>query len=292
MKILVTIIEWSIFFVLAGLVILIASSLLPTKDILSAYVVASGSMEPTIQTGAVVFTTKVNPKDIRTGEIVTFSEPTNPKNIIVHRVIAVNTKNNLAFKTKGDHNETADNWTVTPSEIKGKALFSIPYLGYVVSWLKTPSGFATGIGIPALILILLQAKKIKEGINDEVEKRTKEALLRKEVTERAKVSMIILSVLSFSIFLPAQKTFAAFTASATVTGISLQVDISQTPTPTPTLTPSPTPTQNNNGCDINISNTGGGSVNTVDCTSNSSTTINQSNQTTIINQTVIQTNTK
>jgi signal peptidase len=286
MKRVLTLFEWLIFAALIVLVLLVSSSLLPTKDILSSYVVASGSMEPILKTGAIIFTTKVDPKTIKKGEIVTFAEPTNPKNVIVHRVIAVQNNGGISFRTKGDHNNAVDNWTVTPSEIKGKTLFSIPYLGYAVEWFKTPLGFGIGIGVPALILIFLQAKKIKEGINEEVEKRTKEAISKRELSDSAKVGLVVLLLLGCGFALPTAKSYAYFSANATVSGITLVVGSSS-----PTITPTITPTPSQNDCNITIANNGAGSTNTATCSSSTTTEIQQENNTTVTNITNVSTNT-
>jgi len=50
--------------------------------------------------------------------------------------------------------------TVSKSEIIGKVLFSVPYLGYAVDFAKKPLGFALIILVPAAIIIGDEIKKI------------------------------------------------------------------------------------------------------------------------------------
>jgi signal peptidase len=118
MKILVKTIEWVVFAVLLLVLFVSASSLLPTKNIVSSYIVTSSSMEPTILTGSLVLTSYKNPKGLKKGDIVTFIQPGNPKNTIVHRIVAINNKESLSFQTKGDHNNTLDTWAVSPNGVK------------------------------------------------------------------------------------------------------------------------------------------------------------------------------
>lgn len=76
------------------------------------YVVYSGSMEPEIQTGAVVFT-KVEKLSPEKGDIITFR---NRDTVITHRVVK---KQNGTWITKGDANKTADPVPVEESQIIG-----------------------------------------------------------------------------------------------------------------------------------------------------------------------------
>jgi hypothetical protein len=49
---------------------------------------------------------------------------------------------------------------VAPRNILGKVLFSIPYFGYIVDFARKPVGFALIIGIPALLIIGDELRKI------------------------------------------------------------------------------------------------------------------------------------
>ena len=126
-------------------------------------------MEPTIHKGSISIVKKVNPSNLEPGSIVAFESPMNLKDTIVHRL--VDTTDNK-FITKGDNNKTNDSWSLTASKIKGKVLFSLPYLGHISLYVKSVKGFVLLIGVPSMVLIVLQIRKIKEGIEEEIEKRS------------------------------------------------------------------------------------------------------------------------
>lgn len=98
-------------------------------------VVLSGSMEPTIKTGSIIFT---NPnydyEDVKIGDVVVFqNQETDMK--VVHRVIEKN-PDGEGYITKGDNNENADGVTVTEQTLVGSEMLTIPFLGYAVNVLN------------------------------------------------------------------------------------------------------------------------------------------------------------
>jgi len=52
---------------------------------------------------------------------------------IIHRVTYIN-ENENTYQIKGDNNDIADPWDVTESQVIGKALFRIPYIGWLKIW--------------------------------------------------------------------------------------------------------------------------------------------------------------
>lgn len=173
---LLKILEWIIFIALILLLIAILSPVLPIKNYLSSYVIVSGSMEPTIKTGSLSFISPIKDSNLYKDDIIAFKSPDNPNDVIVHRVFSIQEDQ---IKTKGDNNDSVDSWVVTNFQVIGKHVFSIPYLGKLTLFIRTPLGFALIIGIPGLVLLVMQIKKIREGIEEEIQKRTKEALNQK-----------------------------------------------------------------------------------------------------------------
>lgn len=76
----------------------------------------------------------VKPKNIKTGDVLVFmsSEKADP---IIHRVIAIqgDEATGYVFQTKGDHNADSGSidTDIQEQEILGKAVFRIPFLGWV-----------------------------------------------------------------------------------------------------------------------------------------------------------------
>ena len=213
------VLEWVIFILLIVLLFLIASPLLPTKIYISTHVVSTGSMEPEIKTGSVVFSTLKN-QEIDIDDIIVFQSPDNPEVNVIHRVVE---KEEDGYITKGDNNDNQDDWTVFEDNIKGEVIFTIPYVGYVIDFLKTPLGFGLIIGIPAILLIIGQIRKIKEGINEEVEKRTEEEIEKREKDKTPPISIILLLISFTILFSHIPKAYALFSDSVTIEGITLAI---------------------------------------------------------------------
>lgn len=102
------------------------------------YVVLSGSMEPSIMTGALAV---VNTRDVNVqkGDVIAFTIDREDADLsydtdattVTHRVVAVNSDG--SYTTKGDNNETEDAKHIQPSQVIGKYCFNIPELGYLIS---------------------------------------------------------------------------------------------------------------------------------------------------------------
>ncbi len=136
-------------------------------------VVLSGSMEPNIQTGAVVY---IQPSaSYGVGDIVTYN--TTQGMTVTHRIVAERLgSEGMEYTTKGDANKTVDSQVVNQSQITGKALFSVPYLGYAINFLKTPKGFLLSIILPTLIFIGFELWAIKREIEKNIERKVLERL--------------------------------------------------------------------------------------------------------------------
>lgn len=100
------------------------------------YVVLSGSMEPTIETGSVCFINKHADFDsMKEKDIIAYQMKDGT--LITHRVVEVT---DSGLRTKGDNNKDIDGSTITKSEFVGKNLFWIPKVGYVVKAFHTTKG--------------------------------------------------------------------------------------------------------------------------------------------------------
>lgn len=210
------VLEWLIFLILIIILFLVASPLLPTKEYISTHVVSTGSMEPEIKTGSIVLSS-LEIDEINKGDIIVFTSPTNEEITIVHRVMQIEKEE---YITKGDNNDNEDDWIVFKSNIKGKVFFTIPNLGYAIQWMKTPIGFITIIIVPALLFILTMIKKIKEGINEEVERKTKEEISK----QNNPPILAILILISTTVLLSnTSKVYALFSSTVQITGITLTV---------------------------------------------------------------------
>ncbi len=118
--------------------------------------VLSGSMEPEMHAGDVIVSTKVDPENIAVGDIITFrlNSDDDPNRFVTHRVIEITERDGyLQFKTKGDANEDPDSGAIAESQVVGKVVFIIPYIGHIGNFARSILGYIVFIVIPALLLI-------------------------------------------------------------------------------------------------------------------------------------------
>lgn len=116
-------------------------------------VVASGSMVPTLNVGDLLIVQGVNSRDLHVGDIIVFKPPYPYWKGVpwVHRIIDKRVRTNeVEYRTKGDANIAPDPFWVKSSNVIGKVLYRIPYLGYASLFLK---GWT--IPIIAIIFILI-----------------------------------------------------------------------------------------------------------------------------------------
>ena len=129
------------------------------------YVVMSGSMEPAIHTGSLVFV-DTKDKDISIGDIIAFRKGDIS---VTHRVSGINEDG--TYITKGDANESIDSAPIAREQIIGTIYFVLPAFGYIVTYLRTPYGIAALVGLIAIYLVLTvyqnKHKKNKEKSHEE-----------------------------------------------------------------------------------------------------------------------------
>ena len=152
-------------------------------------IVLSGSMSPKINMGDVVITSSASPEEIQVGDVITFKQPSaaDPNRCVTHRVINITTEgNSLRFQTKGDANEDPDMELVDSSALIGKVVLSIPYVGYIPHYVKTPIGFIIFIALPGTLLIVSEVRNIiKSQRNDDGAKK-KELAIRRQTHSNPK----------------------------------------------------------------------------------------------------------
>ena len=110
-------------------------------------VVLSGSMEPTYKTGSVIYYKKVDLKDLKEKDVITFESKNGT--FVSHRIVSLN---NELIETKGDANEVPDLNKVRYENVKGKvAKYSIPYIGY---YIRVVNENLTLVVIPTVLILV------------------------------------------------------------------------------------------------------------------------------------------
>lgn len=130
------------------------------SPLFGAYIIISESMVPHINVYDAVVTVRVDAKNIVVDDIITFisKEIETAGTPITHRVIGIvyedDTKQKIVgFRTKGDHNNTADFALIAPDEVIGKVFLRIPMIGYVQTIMTKPIGWLFIVVVPCLLII-------------------------------------------------------------------------------------------------------------------------------------------
>ena len=119
--------------------------------------VYSGSMRPTIPVGGLALDRVIPARDVRVGDVITFSDPYVRGRFVTHRVVeVVNTPHGLAYRTKGDANPALDPWAIKLGSQVGRVSFSVPVAGYVLYYAHTRE-VRSGLILIASVLLLVGA---------------------------------------------------------------------------------------------------------------------------------------
>lgn len=130
-------------------------------------VVLSGSMEPELSVGDMII---VVPSDAYAiGDVVVFQSG---RTAVVHRIIGIEGEEVI---TQGDANNAPDD-PISLSAVRGKVVFTVPFVGYLVNLIKTPLGTILLLGL-AIFFLESSFKKDKKQDQDELE------TLRKEIEQ-------------------------------------------------------------------------------------------------------------
>ncbi|WP_143008413.1 class B sortase [Pseudobutyrivibrio sp. YE44] len=129
------------------------------------YNVISGSMEPEISVGSLVFVKGIAFEELAEGDVIAFQSGAS---VVTHRVISIE-KDTKLISTKGDANNVADFMPVAYKDVIGKVEYHVPILGNLAAWLSETIGKIVA-GIILMVGILLsnieekKSKKTDSGV--------------------------------------------------------------------------------------------------------------------------------
>ena len=150
---------WSVISTLLVIVMVILAVLLVGVRVvgLTPYAVLSGSMEPTYHVGSLIYVKKVDPFQLKSGDVITFM--LDEDTVATHRVVEVvpdeEDASVIRFRTKGDANEAEDGSLVHYRNVIGTPVFTIPKLGYLANYIQHPPGTYVAISAGAILLLLV-----------------------------------------------------------------------------------------------------------------------------------------
>ena len=121
-------------------IVLCLSLIVPKVFGISSYTVLTGSMEPSVPVGSVVYAKAVVPSTLETGDIAVFYDGRSDLPV-THRVVENQTEESQLI-TKGDANDSADLAPIPYQNILGKVVLHLPVLGRLLVLLGSLAGKA------------------------------------------------------------------------------------------------------------------------------------------------------
>ncbi|PIZ65023.1 signal peptidase I [Candidatus Roizmanbacteria bacterium CG_4_9_14_0_2_um_filter_39_13] len=200
----------------------------PFKNYYHSRTVLTGSMEPKVPKGSVVINKWTEQKNLKVDDVITFQHTSDisEKEVvyITHRIVKID-KNSLLwrYETKGDANPVSDFGSVTQAGIEGKVIVTIPFIGYLIEFFKTPAGFILFVALPLLIFIIRQIRDILRLWQK-----------RNSPKNNSKILVVLFIIFSFLTTRFSLVTYASFTSGqAVVTGVTLSTATSFGSVPQP-----------------------------------------------------------
>lgn len=147
----------------------------------SFFRVVTGSMEPTIPTGALLVCRDIDINDVTLGDIICFHSKDRymKGSVITHRVhdIRYDNESNVNLITKGDANLTVDGYISSEDNFIGKVVWFTSEDSFfirIVKVLSSPVGFMACIVFPVLAISSLVLRECTKSIMKDLEEANAE----------------------------------------------------------------------------------------------------------------------
>lgn len=152
------------FLAVALTAILAVAMVLPKLIGYERFVITSGSMDPTLPVGSIVYDRVVPVDALKVGDIITFVPPPayGVRTHVTHRIVEIDRdtrdrfgRRQTIFRTKGDSNPDVDPWRmVLDRDEHAIVAYHLPYLGYVYLFLSRRWVQVALIGVPAILFAI------------------------------------------------------------------------------------------------------------------------------------------
>lgn len=126
------------------------------------FVIVSGSMEPTLPVGSVVYDEVVPTGELMVGDMITFVPPPEfgVDAHVTHRIVSIDVApvespagGSRTYRTKGDANPTVDPWTMTLDQPdQARVVGHLAYVGYIYWALSNRWVQLLFIAVPAVLV--------------------------------------------------------------------------------------------------------------------------------------------
>ncbi|WP_337576197.1 signal peptidase I [Fournierella sp.] len=157
------------------LIVLLAAAAVILVPMLLGYkemAVLSGSMEPTIPVGSLVYVKPMEASELEAGDVCTYYL-SDGETFVTHRVMSIDA-NAQTLVTQGDANENADG-DIQFSQVYGRADFHLPYLGFAIQNIRTPVGIMSICGVVMLVILLNFIPAIIDAAEDEKKQKAQQS---------------------------------------------------------------------------------------------------------------------
>ena len=124
-------------------------------------VIISGSMEPILKVGGILYYEKINLDDFKKDDILVYQLN---EHIVSHRIVNIN---EYGFETKGDNNNSNDSYIVDKNNVIGRGNnWSIPYIGYYADFIYNHKYLLIVMIILSDFNIWFNSRKDKKGYEE------------------------------------------------------------------------------------------------------------------------------
>jgi len=163
-----------------------------------ALAVASRSMLPTLNVGDLIIVQGTSPDQIyanyTTGDIIVFRSPNNPDELIVHRAVNKETESDgYLFTTKGDNNERPDPYKIHESNLVGRVVGRIPYVGNFSLLIHSRENMYLFTVIMIILIVILLTFPFE---SDKEEKTSEQKQKKRKLLGKLDFKIIYLAVLN------------------------------------------------------------------------------------------------
>jgi signal peptidase I len=181
---------WVITAITVVVVVVAGFMLVPAVLGFERYVIESGSMEPTLPVGSIVYAEATPPEELKVEDIITYKPPPEfgVDDLVTHRIVDISPEKlneprpdagapdertpapepRLIFTTKGDANKGVDPWKFSlEAEGAAREEAHVPYVGYVYLALAIPWVRLLVIVVPAILIAVLVAISLWRSAGEE-----------------------------------------------------------------------------------------------------------------------------
>ena len=138
-------------------------------------IVLSGSMEPQILEGELIFSTHIDPDDVREEMVISFFDPLSTTGTIVtHKVVEIidDGDGTVSWRTRGINNNSNDSALVPEENLVGRYRFGIPFAGYVAMFMQSTPGLVVCVAVPLVLFVgydMLRRRKYDKSKNEDMD---------------------------------------------------------------------------------------------------------------------------